>query len=148
MSTYTQILYHVVFTTKNRRRRLSKDKREPLFRYIWGVVKNNQCHLYRINAVEDHVHLLTSLHPTVPLADLVKDIKISSALWIKEKGVFLGFDHWQDGYGAFTASYDRKDELIAYIKGQEDHHKRVSFQDELKKLLKDAGVKFDEKYLA
>ena len=75
MSTHTQICYHVVFSTKDRQPVLRPDRREDLFRYIWGILKNRQSHLYRINGTEDHVHILTSLHPTVSLADLVKDVK-------------------------------------------------------------------------
>ena len=94
MSTYTQILYHVVFSTKNREPVLSSDRREDLFRYIWGIIKNKQGHLYRINAMLDHVHILMSLHPTLRLADLVREIKTSTSHWIKENAVFPGFAHW------------------------------------------------------
>jgi len=102
MSTYTQIYFHIVFSTKNRELVLSDDRRESLFHYISGIIKNKQSHLYRINGVRDHVHLATSLHPTVSLASLMKDIKVASSQWIKENRVFLNFSHWQDGYGAFT----------------------------------------------
>ena len=67
--------------------------------------------------------------------------------WIKENGVFPTFTHWQDGYSAFTQSQNDKDRLIEYIKGQEEHHRKESFRDELRRLLKDAGIEFDEKYL-
>jgi REP element-mobilizing transposase RayT len=75
VSTYTQIYYHIVFSTKDRVPTLVAAQRERLFAYIWGILKNRGCHLYRINGTEDHLHLLTSLHPTVCLADLVKEIK-------------------------------------------------------------------------
>jgi putative transposase len=147
MSTYTQIYYHIVFSTKNRAPALSADRREDLFRYIWGIVEKHQCHLYRIGGAEDHVHIFASLHPTVSLADLVKDIKLASSLWITEQSAFAGFTHWQDGYAAFTHSHSEKNRLIEYIKGQAEHHERVSFQDELRKLLVEAGVEFDQRYL-
>ena len=147
MATYTQIYYHLVFSTKERTPALTPDRREDLFRYIWGIIKNKNSHLYRINGVEDHVHILTSLHPTVALADLIKDIKVASSLWIKEEKAFPRFSHWQDGYGAFTHSSNEKDRLIEYIKGQEEHHKKVSFRDEFRRLLEEAGIEFDEKYL-
>jgi putative transposase len=148
MSTYTQICYHIVFSTKNRRPVLDPGRREDLFRYTWGIIKNHQGHLYRINGVEDHVHILSDLHPTVCLADLVKAIKTGSSKWIKENGVFPDFDHWQDGYGAFTHSHAERDVIIEYIKGQQDHHKQTSFIDEYRALLKKMGIEFDEKYLA
>jgi len=147
MSTYTQIYYHLVFATKERESVLIKDHREDLFRYIWGVVKNKHGHLYRINGVEDHLHILTSLHPSVSLADFIKDIKVSTAKWIKEKSVFPGFRSWQEGYGAFTHATNDKDRLIEYIKGQEEHHRTRTFREELKELLNEAGVTFDEKHL-
>lgn len=146
MATYTQILYHLVFATKNRERTLSAPRREDLFRYIWGVVKHKECHLYRIGGVEDHLHILTSLHPTVALADLVKDIKVASVVWIKEGRVFPEFDHWQEGYGAFTHALCDRDRLIAYVKGQVEHHRTVSFLDEYKSLLHEAGLELDERY--
>jgi putative transposase len=99
LATYTQIIYHIVFATKHRERVLDKPRRDDLFRYIWGIIKNHEGHVFRLNGVEDHIHILTSLHPTVGLAELVKSIKTGSAKWIKENGVFPQFSHWQEGYG-------------------------------------------------
>ena len=147
MSTYTQIYYHIIFSTKDRRPVLTKDRRQELFRYIWGVLKNHKCHLYRLSGVEDHVHMLLSLHPTVNLADLIKNVKTGSSKWIKDNKVFPGFMGWQDGYGAFTLSIAEKDAVIEYIKRQEEHHEKLSFRDEFRKFLEDAGIKFDDKYL-
>ncbi len=144
---YTQIYYHIVFNTKNRIPCMTKQKREDLYKYIWGVLTNKNCHLYRINGVEDHLHILTHIHPTVSLANLVKDIKLSSSDWIKENGIFKRFSGWQKGYGAFTAAQKDKDRIIRYIKNQEKHHQKKSFKDELRKLLEEAGIEFDEKYL-
>lgn len=147
MSTYTQIYYHIVFSTKERVRALTADHREKLFRYTWGILKNHHCHLYRINGVEDHIHLLTSVHPIVSLAELVKEIKTATSKWIKENGVFPIFTHWQDGYGAFTIAHSDKDAVIEYIKNQQAHHRQQDFRDEPRSLLARFGVTFDEKYL-
>jgi REP element-mobilizing transposase RayT len=147
MSTFTQIYYHIAFSTKDRTPALSADKREDLFRYTWGILKNKDCHLYRIGGVEDHVHILTSLHPTIALSDLVKDIKVATSTWINKENIFPKFSGWQDGYGAFTVSHSDKDAVIEYIKNQEEHHKKVSFKDELRQFLVRHGVPFDEKYL-
>jgi REP-associated tyrosine transposase len=147
MSTFTQILYHIVFSTKNRERVLVADRRPELYKYIWGIIQNKDSHLYRINGVEDHIHIFCSLHSSLALADFVKDIKVASSAWIKENQVFRNFTHWQDGYGAFTVSTREKEALIEYIKNQEEHHRQVSFQDELRKLLEDAEIGFDERYL-
>ncbi len=82
MPTYTDITYHIVFGTKGRVPSLDKARRDDLYRFIWGVIKERDGHLYRIGGVEDHVHILTSLHPSVALADLVKEIKTASSAWI------------------------------------------------------------------
>jgi putative transposase len=147
MSTYTQILYQIVFSTKYRQPTLEKEGRESLFKYIWGILKNKKCHLYRINGVEDHLHIVTHVHPSVALAALVKDIKLASSDHIKATGLFQDFGGWQDGYGAFTYAFSAKDNLVKYVKNQEEHHKTVTFKEELIALLKEHGVEFDEKYL-
>jgi putative transposase len=102
---------------------------------------------YRVNGSLDHLHILTGLHPAQSLADFVKEIKVSSSHWIKTNGIFAGFPGWQAGYGAFTHSKQDKERLIQYIKCQDQHHTRVSFADELRSLLIEAGVEFDERYL-
>ena len=147
MSTYTQILYQIVFSTKNRKRALIKENRPELFKYNWGILKNKKCHLYRINGVEDHLHIVTHIHPTVALASLVKDIKLASSAFIQEKKLFRDFDGWQEGYAAFTYSIDAKDNLIEYAKNQEEHHKTKTFREELIELLQEHQIEFDEKYL-
>ena len=147
MSTYTQIIYQIVFSTKYRELTLTKDKRDDLYKYISGVLKNKNCHLYRIGGVEDHIHILMDLHPTVALSSIVKDIKMASTEYIKENNLFINFNGWQNGYGAFTYSIREKDILIEYIKNQEVHHKVKTFKEEYLELLKEHNVSFDEKYL-
>jgi putative transposase len=146
MSRYTQIYYHIVFSTKERAPVLARAGREDLFRYIWGIISASKSRLYRINGTPDHVHLLSSLHPTVSLSDFVKQIKGKSSYWIKKNNIFPDFSNWQVGYGAFTHSSQDKDRLIEYIKGQAEHHKHVSFGDELRDLIIEAGMEFDERY--
>ncbi|MFT4735695.1 MAG: putative transposase [Arcticibacterium sp.] len=146
MSTHTQILYQVVFSTRNRERSLLEGRRNILFKYISGILKEKKCHLFRINGVEDNIHILFSLHPTVSLASLVKDIKVTSSKMIKEQNLFP-FISWQEGYAAFTYSMEAKNNLIEYIKNQEKHHAQRDFQEELLTLLKEHNVEFDEKYL-
>ena len=147
MSTYTQILYQIVFSTKKRNPCLSKNHRNKLFQYIWGTLENKNCHLYRINGVEDHIHILTHLHPSISLSTIIKDIKISSNLFVKQEKLFSSFDGWQNGYAAFTYSISEKDRLINYIKNQEMHHKKISYKEELIKLLNEHEIEFDERYL-
>ena len=146
MSTYTQTLYHLVFATKDRRPALSDERREDLFRYVNGVIKKNHSKPVWINGVRDHLHILSSLHPTLALAELIKDIKVASSIWIKENHLFPNFESWQEGYGAFTYSLRDQPELIAYLKRQEEHHRKVTFEEEYRKLLADAGIQIDERY--
>ena len=144
MATYTQIFYHIIFATKLRESVLDKPRRDDLYRFIWGVLEHRKCHLYRIGGVEDHVHILTSLHPTMTLSDLVKEIKTASSAWIKGQHVFPRFMHLQEGYGAFTHALPDKARLIEYIKNQEEHHKTVTFREEYGTLLAEAGMEPDE----
>ena len=147
MSTYKQILYQIVFSTKERQPVLHIENRPQLFKYIYGILKNKNCHLYRINGVEDHLHILTSIHPSIALSSLIKDIKIGSSLHIKENHLFPSFTNWQEGYGAFTYSIDSLDNLIEYVKNQVEHHKKITFRDEFIAMLKEHNIVFDEKYL-
>ena len=147
MSTYTQILYQIVFSTKERKPVLLKENRPLLFRYIYGVLRNKNCHLYRINGIEDHIHIIISLHPCVSLSSLVKDIKISSSLFLKENNLFPDFSGWQEGYGAFTYSYGEVNKLIEYVKNQEEHHKNITFREEFIAMLNEHQITFDPKYL-
>ncbi|NVO11582.1 MAG: IS200/IS605 family transposase [Bacteroidales bacterium] len=147
MSTYTQILYQIVFSTKNREQTLIKTGREELYKYIWGVLKNKNCHLYRIGGVSDHLHIITHLHPNISLASLIKDIKLASTDSIKKHNIFPSFNGWQDGYSAFTYSFSDKDRLIEYVKNQEEHHRKTTYIEELTELLKEHGVEYDPKYL-
>jgi len=147
MSTYTQILYQIVFSTKNRERTLSESGQEKLYSFIWGILKNKKCHLYRIGGIEDHVHIVTHIHPTVAIADLVKDIKLAASSFIKNESLFPYFSGWQDGYGAFTYSIKAKDKLIEYVKSQKEHHSKRNFKEEYINLLKEHNIEYDEKYI-
>ena len=147
MGTYHQIFYQIVFGTKYRKPTIAKSYNEELYSYIGGIIKNKNCKPYRINGIEDHIHIMSDLHPTVCLSDYVKDIKVASNLWMKESGKFPAFEGWQDGYGVFTYSVKEKDIIINYIKNQKEHHKTENFYDEFKRLLIENEIEFDEKYL-
>ena len=147
MGTYKQIFYQIVFGTKNRSPTIPAPNEKELFQYIHGIIKNKHGKLYRINGMEDHIHILSDLHPTVCLSDFVKDIKVASNTWMKDSGKFPAFDGWQEGYGAFTYSIKEKDMIINYIRNQKEHHKTETFYDEFKRLLIENGIEFDEKYL-
>jgi putative transposase len=147
MATFTQILYQMVFSTKNAENTIVLSETENLYRYIWGVLKNKKCKLYRLNGTENHLHILTHVHPTVAVSSLVKDIKVASSVWIKEQGIFPNFIGWQEGYGAFTYHINQKDRIINYVKNQREHHRVKTFNEEFKELLVEHGIEFDERYL-
>ena len=146
MSSYRQILYHIVFRTKNSQKTIDRRNACELYAYIMGYIKNKQGFLYRINGMEDHIHILCDLHPSLALADFMRDMKSTSSRWIKETNKFIGFNGWADGYAAFTCSWKEKDMIVNYIKNQQEHHKKKSFEEELNHLLEDFGIQYDEKY--
>ena len=147
MSTYIQILYQIVFSTKYREKTLEKGNRETLYKYIAGIINNKNCKLYEIGGIEDHIHIVFQLHPSVSLSSLVKDIKIASNLYIKKNQLFKNFTGWQEGYGAFTYSIKDKERLINYVKNQEKHHGMNTYIMEYKELLNENDIDFEEKYL-
>ena len=113
MGSFKQIYYQIVFGTKHRKPTISNDYCEELYKYIWGVISAKKCKLYRINGVEDHIHIFCDLHPTIALADLIKGIKVSSSIWMKTENKFPDFEGWQDGYGAFT--YNNRDKQASGV---------------------------------
>ena len=147
MSTHTQILYHIVFGTKDRKPTLTKDRRDDLYKYIWGILHEKGCHLYRIGGAADHVHILCEVKPTKTVSEIVKTIKVATTFHIRDEGLFIYFTTWQEGYGAFTCSWSQKDSVIEYIRNQEEHHRRVTFEEEFAKLLEKSGVEYEAKYL-
>ena len=146
MSSYRQILYHLIFRTKDSRKVLVQEHSRELYAYLMGIIKNKNCFLYRINGMEDHLHILSDLHPTIALADYMRDIKTSSSIWLNQSGKFPEFDGWADGYAALTYSWKDKDMIVNYIKNQQEHHKHESFNDELRRLLKENGIEINELY--
>jgi putative transposase len=146
MSSYRQLLYHIVFRTKDSLRTIKQDHTDQLYAYMVGIIKNKNCHLYRINGVENHIHILTDLHPSIALADFMRDIKAYSSLWMKESGLFPGFNGWAEGYAGLTCSYGDVGRLIEYIKNQQEHHKKKSFEDEYRILLHESGIEIDERF--
>ena len=147
MSTHTQIIYQIVYSTKHRKKCMVKDTREEVYKYINGILRNKRCHLFQINGVEDHLHLLIKLHPMIALAPLIKDIKIGTHNLIKGKELFPDFEGWQDGYGAFTYSNDALPNLIRYVQNQEMHHSHQTYEEEYIALLEEHGIEYDLRYI-
>jgi putative transposase len=146
MSSYRQLLYHIIFRTKRGKKSLPIGNSYKLYGYIAGIIKNKNCFLYQINGMEDHIHILCDLHPSLALADYMRDIKTSTCIWLKQNKGFSSFDGWADGYAALTYSFRDKEKIIDYIKNQIQHHTKVSFKDELRDLLEEQGVKINDLY--
>jgi REP element-mobilizing transposase RayT len=146
MSSFRQILYHIVFRTKNSVKTLPLTESEELYRYIWGIIKNKSGKLFRINGMEDHIHILSDLPPTIALADYLRDIKGSSSHWLKSNSQFPAFDGWAEGYAALTYSWRNKGMIVEYIRDQREHHKQTDFITEYRKLLEEHGVAIDDRY--
>jgi putative transposase len=146
MSSYRQLLYHIVFRTKDSLPTIKQDNTDQLFAYITGIIKNKNSHLHRINGVENHLHVLTDVHPSIALADFMREIKASTSSWMKSSGLFPAFNGWAEGYGSLTCSYKDKVRLIDYIKNQQEHHRKEPFEDEYRNLLKESGIEIDERY--
>ena len=146
MSSYRQHLYHIVFRTKSSLKTINQDHVNELCSYFTGILRNKKSHLYWINCVENHIHILTDINPSLAPIDFVRDIKVSSSLWMKSSLLFPSFKGWSVGYGSFTCSYSDLDRLIDYIKSQKEHHKKVTFEEEYRNLLLENGINPDERY--
>lgn len=147
MNSYRQILYHIVFCTYNRDNTIPIDQQEALYKYIWGIIKNRKGVLYRVNGMENHIHILSDLHPAIALADLIKEIKTASNSWMKETRKYPEFISWSEGYCALTYAFRDKEMIVNYIKNQKEHHKKITFEEEYRTLLKEHGVEVDERYI-
>ena len=146
MSSYRQHLYHIVFRTKYSLPSIKQEYVNDLYSYITGIIKNKKCHLYRINGVENHLHILTDINPSLAPIDFIRDVKVSSSLWMKASCLFTAFNGWAVGYGSFTCSFKDLDRLIEYIKNQQEHHRKISFEQEYRNLLMEYGIIPDEKF--
>ena len=143
-----KILLHVVFSTKERRPFLRDHAlREEMHRYMGGILAGIDCPSIIVGGVEDHVHLLCVLSRTCAPADLVKEVKRSSSLWIKKRAPEYADFAWQNGYGIFSIGSSQIEEVRRYIAGQEEHHRKETFQDEFRRLLQRYAVTFDEAYV-
>jgi putative transposase len=142
------ILVHTVFSTKERRPFLrDKALREELHSYLGGILTNLGCQPIIVGGVEDHVHLLCALSRTCEAAAMVKEAKRGSSLWVKTKSSDIRDFAWQSGYGIFSIGFSQIPSVRDYIASQEEHHRKVSFQDEFRQFLRRYEITFDERYV-
>jgi len=145
--TYTDLLYHVVFSTKGRIPVVAEEIRSRLYAYIGGIVRQMAGDALQISGTTDHVHLLLHLPPTVAVANAVRDIKANSSGWVHGEWPTRRDFGWQTGYGAFTVSESRRGSVLEYIATQAEHHKAVSFKEEFRALLRRHKIAYDERYI-
>jgi putative transposase len=143
--TYTSLLTHVVFATHERKPLLVQDVRPRVHEYLGGIARALKAKPLIVNGIDDHAHMLIEIPPTLSVAEVMKKIKGSSSKWISEE--FSRLFDWQRGYGAFAVSRSNADTVFRYIENQEEHHKKVTYEEELKALLEKHGVPFNPKYL-
>jgi putative transposase len=141
------VLIHVIFSTKDRKRCLTKPIRQELHAYLAKVARNNGCEAYRVGGVEDHVHCAIRLSRTISIAKLVEELKTSSSQMLKELSPQLREFSCQRGYACFSVGPTDLNALCEYIDNQEEHHKTRTFQEEFRMFLKKYGVEFDEAYV-
>jgi len=143
----SQVLIHIVFSTKERRPWLDLDIRPRMHAYLATVCRDCGCEAYRVGGTSDHVHIAARLAHTITQAELLEKIKKTSSVWIKEQGPKYDRFFWQKGYGDFSIGWSQLEELIRYIDHQEEHHHKQTFQEEYRNLLKKYHVEFDERYV-
>ena len=143
-----RILVHFVFSTKYRHPFLAeKNIRNEMHAYLGGVCKGVGCPVLIVGGVADHVHIFSLLTRTLSVADVMGEIKRESSKWIKSKGQMLTKFAWQNGYGAFSVGQSEVERVRTYIAGQEEHHRKKTFQDEYRAFLEEYGVEYDERYI-
>ena len=145
--TFTNLLYHLVFSTKDRHPLITDDIRERLYEYMGGIIRGEGGSLLEIGGVPDHVHILARFKPDVSVSEMIKRTKAKSSKWLNEQPWRPDRFQWQAGYGAFSVSESRAPAVRTYIQRQPEHHARVSLRDELATLLEKNGIEFDERYL-
>jgi putative transposase len=142
-----RVLIHLVFSTKHRAPLLPQARFAELHAYAEGIFEKQKCRLIEMNNVSDHVHALFDLHRTEALSDVVMHVKKGSSRWLKQQAPEFAHFDWQEGYGAFSIGRSQRDEVVAYIRNQQRRHRRASYEDEFRKLLKAYEIEFDERYV-
>ncbi len=144
---YTNLIYHIVFSVKDRRPLITDIYQSRLYDYIGGAIRAQGGISLGVNGTEDHVHLLAKLRPDKSLSDVLRDLKANASGWMHNVFPDLKDFTWQRGYGAFTVSQSNINQLQGYIARQKEHHRKQSFRDEFIEFLKLNGIEFDERYL-
>ena len=142
-----QVYHHVIFSTKFQAHLIPANQAVSLYRYIAGTLKNLRCPPIIVNGASNHLHLLCRMGRVIPISKLLKEVKRSSSKWMKTQGPELNSFYWQNGYGAFSIGPERVEAVKRYIANQEEHHRRMTFKDEFRRLLGKYRIDYDEKYV-
>ncbi|KAA6345039.1 hypothetical protein EZS27_007381 [termite gut metagenome] len=145
--TFSQIYIQVIFAVKNRDALISTTWSIELYKYITGIIQNKEQKMLAINGVPNHIHFLIGMKPSCCLSDLVREIKKSTNAFIKEKRFIKCQFQWQEGFGAFSYSQSALNNVIQYIQGQEEHHKKRSFREEYMEFLRKFEIQFNDEYV-
>jgi REP element-mobilizing transposase RayT len=145
--TYSQILLHIVFSTKHREPWITPDIADRLYPYMGGIVRAENGVLYDIGGVEDHVHLYLRWRPDAAVSQLLRIVKAQSSKWVHDTFPKLEPFAWQEGYSVFTVSKSQEGAVKAYIAGQHEHHKKEDFKSELLRMLRLHEIEFEERYV-
>jgi len=146
-NTYTQLHIQLVFAVKYRAALIQKEWQTRLHQYITGIIQNNEHKMLQINSVADHIHIFIGMRPHQAISALVQNVKSESSKWIKENKFCKSAFAWQEGFGAFSYSKTHVDRVIRYIQNQEAHHKKETFLNEYRRMLKAFEIEYDERYI-
>ncbi|QEG40518.1 IS200/IS605 family transposase [Roseimaritima ulvae] len=147
MSTYTNLLFHVVYSTKYRKRQIREAWQDELYNYIGGIIRDEKGVLLRIGGIEDHVHLLARFSPTIAVSDMLRLIKCNSSKWVNERDDVRTKFEWQTGYSAFSVSESQSPVVDRYISNQKEHHRARTFEEEIMEMLERHGIRYDPRYV-
>jgi len=146
-NTYTNLQYHLVFSTKHRKEMILDGFQENLYSYIGGIIRSEKGKLINIGGTKNHVHILTIFSQSVTVSNMLQQIKGSSSKWLNEQSLVPYRFRWQTGYAAFTVSQSMVDIVSNYIDNQAAHHKKMTFKEEIIMLFEKHNIEYDEKYL-
>jgi REP element-mobilizing transposase RayT len=144
---FTNLLYHIIFSTKERQPLIKLEYQPRLYDYIGGIIRGVGGISLGIDGVEDHVHVLAKLRPDRALSDVLRDLKANATGWMHDLFPPLSDFYWQRGYAAFTVSQSNVSQVQQYLLRQKEHHQQVSFRDEFIQFLKANGIEYDERFV-
>jgi putative transposase len=143
---YSSLYYHLIFSTKNRQDYMDEVQLEEMYKYMTGVMKEMKAKLFMISGPSNHVHIALSAPPDLAMSDFARTIKANASRWVHERFRELQGFQWQEGYSVFSVSKSNIDSVVRYIQNQREHHKIVSFEEELKAFLEKHGVSYDSRF--